>query len=160
MELSHWTIRCEGVTFVSLVVANPHAEAARFRVANRLDGPVWPPRVTGRPEHGWDSDGYEGVLDPGAQAVLGYASPASPEEPAATIEWAEPADESPAGLDETRTARTHADPRPPRDVLSPVTSTVHEQAIDRVVTEPASWSDEMCDGCGGAVEPAESGGSQ
>ena len=65
----------DGVALVELTVTNPTDAARRVRVANRLDGPVWPPRREGVPEAGWDDGGFEGVVAPGGRRALGYASP-------------------------------------------------------------------------------------
>lgn len=119
MELSRWTTTRAGITLVSVVVTNPHGEPVRFRLANELGGPLWPPRTNGRVEAGWDADGYEGVLEPAERVSLGYATPAPEESPAAVIERverAEGADAHPAG---ERALRSFQDPRPPRDVLVP-----------------------------------------
>ena len=93
MELSCSTTRRQGVTLVSLVLANPHDEPARVRLESQLDGPVWPPRRNGRPEPGWDASGFEGVVAAGERVGLGYATPAEPVEPAAEIVRVEPAPE-------------------------------------------------------------------
>lgn len=143
MELSRWTTTRAGITLVSVVVTNPHDEPVRFRLANELDGPVWPPRTNGRIEAGWDADGYEGVLDPGERVSIGYATPAPEESPAAVIERVErvegsdprsdngregrsppqPGGEQAAGSGPLsgfeRALRSFQDPRPPRDVLLP-----------------------------------------
>lgn len=159
MDLSHWTTRCEDVTFVSLLVENPHTEAARFRMENRLDGPVWPPRRNGRPEQGWDRDGYEGRVEADGDLVLGYATPAPPEEPVATIEWAEPEAGSSGQPALERAARTYADPRPPRDVVSPVAAAGTQPAIDGIGTMNDMMPGEDAGGTGGGTETSESGGS-
>ena len=159
MELSTRTHRQEGVTFVSMVVENPYGEAARFRVANRLDGPVWPPRRNGRPEHGWDGQGYEGVVEAGGDVGLGYASPAPPREPSAAIEWSEPAEEAPDRLSPQQAARRYTDPRPPRDVLSPVVSPAQQPAVETGWTEPDQVTGEQSGSGGASVNQSEPGGS-
>jgi hypothetical protein len=98
-----------GIVLVELVVANPTATARRVRVADRLDGPVWPPRREGVPEAGWDDGGFEGVVAPGERRPLGYASPVSGDgadasdtsddtadlaDPPAELVWSERAGES------------------------------------------------------------------
>lgn len=159
MDLSTRTTRRDGVTFVSLVVENPYDEAARFRVANELDGPVWPPRRNGRPEEGWDGKGYEGVVGAGGDVVLGYATPAPPTEPSATIEWSEPAEEPTDRGSPERVARTYADPRPPRDVLSPVASPGQHTAVDGGWTEGDLVGGEQGERVGTPGLQSESGGS-
>ncbi|MFB6133239.1 MAG: hypothetical protein ABEJ44_07555 [Halanaeroarchaeum sp.] len=109
-----------GVTFVSFVVTNDADGPRRFRVANRLSGPVWAPRVHGRVAAGWDEAGYEGVLAAGERRGLGYATSGSPSNPAAELVWSEPAGESEAGRESADSIlRTFGDPRPPGDVVLP-----------------------------------------
>ncbi|PSP83922.1 hypothetical protein BRC83_06635 [Halobacteriales archaeon QS_1_68_17] len=117
--------RQNGVTLVELLVANGD-DPRRVRIDSRLDGPVWPPRQRGVPARGWDEDGFEGVLAPGEYRTLGYATPARPADPPATVAWTEPVDDdsapsspavpdvepSPAGV-----VRALGDPRPPRDAV-------------------------------------------
>lgn len=119
--------RTGGVTLVAVRATNTAGRPQRVRVANCLDGPVWPPRTGGRPAPGWDDGGYEGVFDAGETRALGYATPAPPptddadETATAAVEvaWAEdapggPPDEPPTpGVLVSRLG----DPRPPRDTL-------------------------------------------
>jgi hypothetical protein len=139
MELSCSTTRRQGVTLVSLVLANPHDEPAQVRLERGHDGPVWPPRRSGRPEPGWDASGFEGVVAAGERVGLGYATPAEPVDPMAEIVRVEPAAgrevagqrsgqvrartsrgmPSGGGVDDGPvTARDYPDPRPPRDTVS------------------------------------------
>lgn len=111
------TVEIDGATLVSVIVENPHDEAARYRLTNELDGPVWPPRRRGYPETGWDESGYEGVLGPGEQEALGYAVPAGPTEPPARIAWTEPAEATTSSPDSQAVGRSFRDPRPPRSVF-------------------------------------------
>lgn len=110
----------DGATLVSVLVENPHEEGARFRLANELDGPVHPPRRRGHPEAGYDEAGYEGVLEPGERAALGYSVPAPSADPPATIAWTEPAETTERRPDAAAVARRFRDPRPPRSVVSPI----------------------------------------
>ena len=114
------------ISLVTLVVENSTETARRVRVANRLDGPVWPPRREGVPEAGWDDGGFEGVVAPGASRALGYASPAPPADPPAELVWTERAGEteaerSPDTFDDDATpegiVRALGDPRPPADAV-------------------------------------------
>ncbi|WP_135829836.1 DUF7857 domain-containing protein [Halorussus halobius] len=112
------------VSLVTLVVENPTATPRRVRVANRLSGPVRPPRREGVPEAGWDEGGFEGVVPADATLPLGYASPAPPDEPPVELVWGERAgsadrdcertvpDESPDGV-----VRALGDARPPADAV-------------------------------------------
>jgi hypothetical protein len=120
MNLTATTHEAAGVTFVSLLVSNDSAEPRRFRVANRLDGPVWPPRVHGVVAAGWDEAGYEGVVAGGGTRALGYASSAPSVSPPAELVWQEPAGESePEGQSAAALRRRFGDPRPPADVVIP-----------------------------------------
>ncbi|MGM0398395.1 MAG: hypothetical protein ACQEQY_05315 [Halobacteriota archaeon] len=120
MQLRATTHETDGITLVSLVVRNDSAEPRRFRVANRLDGPVWAPRVHGITAPGWDEAGYEGVLAPGGTRPLGYATTGSPADPPAELVWSEPAGESePEGTSPEAILRSFGDPRPPADVVVP-----------------------------------------
>lgn len=120
MHLDATTVRADDVTFVSLIVTNGTASPRRFRIANRLDGPLWPPRVHGTVAAGWDEAGYEGVLAGDATRSLGYATPAAAADPAAELVWSEPAgdSETPDG-DPVGVLRQFGDPRPPADVSLP-----------------------------------------
>lgn len=80
---------CAGVSLVTCVVENPTRTPRRARIANRLDGPVQPPRREGVPEAGWDDGGFEGVIAAGETRPLGYASPAPPDDPAVELVWTE-----------------------------------------------------------------------
>lgn len=120
MHLHATTHAGDGITFVSLVVTNDSTEPRRFRVANRLDGPVWAPRVHGTTAPGWDEAGYEGVLAAGATRPLGYATTGSPADPPAELVWSEPAGESEvADASPEAVLRSFGDPRPPADVVIP-----------------------------------------
>jgi hypothetical protein len=74
--------RRDGVTLVELTVTADTTE--RVRIESQLQ-PVWPPRRQGVPATGWDDDGFEGRVDPSTPLVLGYASPATPADPPATV---------------------------------------------------------------------------
>lgn len=120
MQLRATTHETNGVTLVSLIVSNESEEPRRFRVANRLDGPVWAPRVHGTIAAGWDEAGYEGVLAAGGTRPLGYATTGSSADPPAEVVWSEPAGESEtvdAGPEAV--LRSLGDPRPPADVVVP-----------------------------------------
>lgn len=139
MPSLEWTVRDETPTLVELLVSNDRSPM-RVRIANRLDGPVWPPRRRGVPASGWDADGVTCTLSSGERRGLGYASPASPADPPAEIVRTEPVlpdadrsgrstprfdgqdlpdlsdvpdvDATPAGV-----VRALGDPRPPRDAV-------------------------------------------
>lgn len=81
-------VRGDGVTFVELLVEadRPH----RVRIESRLDGPVWPPRESGRPVDGWKDRGVVTTVDAGTTA-FGFATPARPAGQVAALVEAEPA---------------------------------------------------------------------
>lgn len=119
-----WRVEARaGVSLVELLVANPTGVVRRVRIANRLDGPTWPPRREGVPEAGWDDGGFEGLVPAGGRRALGYASPASPVEPPAEVVWTEragDADLEPDGsVDATPVGvvRALGDARPPADAV-------------------------------------------
>lgn len=123
-----WTIEThDSVSLVELVVRNPMATSRRVRVANRLNGPVWPPRQNGVPEAGWDDGGFEGVVGPESQLALGYASSGNSVEPPAEVVWTEraatgSADDSCDGVPDVESTadgvvRALGDPRPPADAV-------------------------------------------
>lgn len=139
MELTVRTETAAGVAFVSAIVSNPTPDPRRFRLTNRLDGPVRPPRVHGVPAAGWDDDGYEGVLAGGARLPLGYAvrvegtdATDGPIGDAAEIVWTEPAGDSEPDPTPAAVVRTAGDPRPPIDVI------VRPYRRPRSGTEPTS----------------------
>jgi len=81
MATLEWDVeRTDGVTLVRAYVAA--SRARQVRIENCLDGPVWPPRRRGQPADGWDgTGGFEGVVSPDDRLVVGYATPAPPEDP-------------------------------------------------------------------------------
>ena len=79
-----WDVeRTDGVTLVTLYVASERE--CRVRIANRLDGPVWPPRRRGQPAAGWDGDEYTGTVPADGRLTVGYATSAQPAEPPAEV---------------------------------------------------------------------------
>jgi hypothetical protein len=175
-----------GVSLVELTVANPTDCARRVRVANRLDGAVWPPRREGVPEAGWDDGGFEGVLAPGECRALGYASPAESVEPPAELVWTERAgasdpienteragpsertDDAGWSADATPESvlRSLGDPRPPADAVPRPALPDSDRAnpgsadSDSVVPDPVeSWLSDLAERaeCGGdSARPADS----
>lgn len=92
-------------------------DPTRVRVANCLDGPVWPPRRQGVPAAGWDEDGFAGVVD--GRRVLGYACPADPADPPVRIVGERPPDDANGGLSPRDLVRQLGDPAPPPDAVGP-----------------------------------------
>lgn len=111
------------VTLVAVRLTNPASRPKRVRLANRLDGPVWPPRIGGRPAPGWDDGGYEGVLEARETRTLGYATSATPvddrEAEPVEVAWVEDAPDGPPeepmapGVIVSRLGN----PRPPIDAI-------------------------------------------
>lgn len=147
-----WSVREGNPTLVELLVTNDQSPM-RVRIANRLDGPVLPPRRRGVPASGWDDDGVTCTLTAGETRGLGYATPAPPADPPAEIVRTEPVvpDENgsksaadgpdgPNGANVPDVAaspegvvRSLGDPRPPRDAV-PVGS---DESTPTESTEPA-----------------------
>lgn len=131
------------VTFVELLASNPTTQARRVRIANRLDGPVWPPRRDGVPESGWDDGGFEGIIPAEETVPLGYTCPAEPTTEPAELLWTEraaaTADEPNSGerfatgrpTEAADVVRALGDPRPPRDAVPlPSRETGETKSID------------------------------
>lgn len=80
--------------------------------------PVWPPRRHSRPAAGWNENGYEGSVTAETPLVLGYASPADPVEPPATVAATGPVSN---GRDGSPTpaelVRSLGEAGPPRDAV-------------------------------------------
>jgi len=72
------TVRQNGVTFVRATVANERGTPQVVRLANRLDGPVWPPRIGDETAPEWADQTWEGRVEPGQSVGVGYATPAPP----------------------------------------------------------------------------------
>lgn len=155
MRLDSTIERTGGVTLVAVRVTNPADRPRRVRIANRLDGPVWPPRVGGRPAPGWDDGGFEGVLAAGETRTLGYATPAPPAsggDAPATVAWVEdapngPPDDPPApGV----IVSTLGDPRPPMDALP------DSMALAEIPPPVTDWLDRVEDRLAdGTATPAD-----
>jgi hypothetical protein len=136
MATLDWNLtRSEGVTLVELVVTSETMR--RVRIESALS-PVWPPRRRGVPVPAWDGDAVEGVVEPSAPLVVGYASPAEPVEPPATITDAPPEEES---VSPRTLVRALGDATPPRDAVGP----------------PATANDTCRTGGGEAVDSADDG---
>lgn len=132
VSLSCTATREEGVTLVTGHVRN-EGRPQRVRLANRLDGPVWPPRSSGVPAAGWDGDTLECVLAAGAVRAIGYATPAEPAAEPMTVVTTDPADVDAESAPGTATGarcevpdveasssgvlRALGSPRPPRDAV-------------------------------------------
>lgn len=113
------TCALEHATLVMVVLENDTPVDQRVRVANRLDGAVWPPRTHGVPCTGWDEGGWEGVVPRGSRVGVGFATPASPEPDPVELAWTERAATPVEDDSATAVVRSLADPRPPRDATEP-----------------------------------------
>ncbi len=74
--------RTGGVTFVELVVESPYD--AQVELQSNL-APVWPPRRHGRPVAAWDGSRFTTTVRAGRRTVVGYATPAEPTDPPASV---------------------------------------------------------------------------
>jgi len=80
--------------------------------------PVWPPRRHSRPAAGWNENGYEGSVTAETPLVLGYASPADPVEPPATVAATGPVpDEQDGSPTPAELVRALGEAGPPRDAV-------------------------------------------
>ena len=118
---------CRRTGDVTLVELSVHSEFDQHvRIESRLT-PVWPPRQQGVPVAGWNGNTFEGTVDGEQRLVLGYATPATPEEPPAEITaTGEPSEETaPTPRDVVRALGAAG---PPRDALPDrPKSTPHER---------------------------------
>jgi len=114
MASLNWHLgRSEGVTFVEVAITSE--TDARVEVASTLR-PVWPPRVGGRPVAGWENHRFTGTVEADGRLVFGYASPAEPETPPATIVETEPPSGDTGGEPEQLIGRLGR-AEPPRDAV-------------------------------------------
>lgn len=104
--------RIGGVTLVELVVESEGG--CHVRIDSELS-PVWPPRSQGVPVAGWDGTAYETTLEAGDRQVIGFASPAEPTDPPATLETLSPQQES--SLTPHQLVRALGGSKPPRDAV-------------------------------------------
>jgi len=164
IEVSWDCTRVDGVTFVGIRVRNPASVPRRVRLANRLDGPVLPPRSGGSPEPGYDADGVTvGVAASDCEPV-GYACPAGPpadgESPvriaavdrvpdAAAVPEPSPAERARTGL---------GDATPPRDAVptaGPASAEKPQRAASAVgrqtASSPTGDASDAADGTSDAV---------
>lgn len=119
--------RTDGVTLVELIVTGGPGE--RIRLESNVE-PVWPPRRQGVPAAGWDGTGFSGTVEAGEQLVVGYASPAEPVEPPATL--VAPRDPgADREVDARDLIRTLGDPRPVGAAVRPDSQRVLSVDADR-----------------------------
>ena len=122
-----WHLRRTGdITLVELVVRSRTDE--RIRVESELE-PVWPPRSQGVPAAGWDESGFSGSVGADEPLVLGYASPADPVEPPATVVTNHDPDDE---IDARSLVRTLGDPAPARAAVPDGRSSEETRSGQRV----------------------------
>lgn len=111
----------DGVTLVTARLEGSGV-VQRVRLANRLDGPVWPPRRQGIPEAGWDEGCFETVVPADGTAAVGYASPAPAiDSPLAVVDReVVDVDTEEGSVTPADALRDLGDPSPPRDAV-PIT---------------------------------------
>lgn len=114
MECATNTRRVAGVTFVTCRLSSGRPRSVCLR--NELDGPVWPPRKRGVPAAGWDEEGVTATVE--GTVGVGYACPAPPTDPPATVVESRPADETTAEPTPGDVVRALGDPAPPRDAVA------------------------------------------
>lgn len=127
--------RRDGITLVELYVTADTDE--QVRIESNLE-PVWPPRRQGVAVAGWDDTGFDGTVDAGRPLVVGYATPAQPEEPPAELVSPE---ESESETTAREVVRTLGDASPPRDAVPTPTD-----ATEQGVAESQSSEDHAGDG--------------
>lgn len=152
VSLTSRTRRLDAATLVEVLVT---AETpTRVRVANRLDGPVWPPRTQGVPAEGWDDDCFEGVVD--GRLVFGYATPAESADQPVELVLTEPSngetteEPTPATL-----VRSLGDRRPPRDVTGRAERTCDSPAGERSTDSPPAALTDWLDTVESRLETAD-----
>lgn len=121
-----WHLRRAGrVTLVELVVHSPYD--AEVLLTSNLT-PVWPPRRRGRPAVGWDGSQFTSAVRAGCRAVVGYATPAEPAEPPATVTTHRPLTETTSAKPTpTELIQSLGDGSPPSDAVpSPNALPSHE----------------------------------
>ncbi|QLH80148.1 hypothetical protein [Halosimplex pelagicum] len=79
------TVERNGVTFVTATVSHDRGTAQVVRLENRLDGPVWPPRVGDQTAPAWTDGTWEARVGPDQALGVGYATPAPPLEDGAPL---------------------------------------------------------------------------
>lgn len=117
MASLEWHIdRAGAISLVQLAVTSDRT--ARITLESSLT-PVWPPRRRGRPIPGWDGAKYVGTVDAGQRLLVGYATPATPADPPATLIKTEPVDNASDGAPNTPTGvvQTLGAARPARDAV-------------------------------------------
>lgn len=159
------TVEEDGITLVAATLSGG-AVPTRVAVDNRLDGPVWPPRRMGKPEAGWDEDGYEGVVPADGEIAIGYACPAPAADPPLEIVTTERVEEGDDSKEKFQDAddvlRGLGTPAPPREAV-PITlpeddsedtleKVPHESAVEATVAEERHTASEGQDDDGAAGE--------
>jgi len=155
VDLSCTVDTVDGVCFVACRVRNDADVPRRVRIDSRLNGPALPPRRSGVPEAGWDRDGVTLRLESRETRGVGFASPATPVDPPATVvgvdtlDSVDPPDATDVthedgGLEVAEAIRTLGTHRPPRAAVrasgpavqagspadsEPATATQHDDSV-------------------------------
>jgi len=106
--------RAGGVTLVELFVTS--TRDCRVEIESALQ-PVWPPRRHNRPVAGWTDSGFEAAVAAETGLVLGYASPAAPVEPPATVVGTEPIAAESGTPTPGQLVQSLGEAAPPRDAV-------------------------------------------
>lgn len=129
MPTLDWHLRRrDGVTLVELLVTSD--ADCEIRIESTLE-PVWPPRRQGVPEAGWEDGTFVGRIGAGERLLLGYATPAEPDEPPAELQSTSAGD--PPSVSARELIRALGDPTPPRDAVPA------GEATHRGQTDSAGW---------------------
>lgn len=138
----------DGVTLVTAAITGL-SEPTRVTVVNRLDGPVWPPRRQGISEAGWHDTGFEAVVSPG-RTVLGYATPATPEDQPAELVDVTPVPDGEPTADRLGSVeavcRELGDPSPPREAVAACSTAPRQRdptGTDSLPAPLAPWLDQQ-----------------
>lgn len=113
------TVRRNGVTFVRATVRNDRATPQVVELENRLDGPVWPPRLGDQTAPEWTDETWKARVEPGQSLGVGYATPAPPlpdEDPVAVVSRRRASTAEESGPEEVLASLD--DWAPPSDTLS------------------------------------------
>lgn len=115
------TLSCEQLATGGIALIGVQLTASvqeRVTIEPTHEPPVWPPRSQGVPESGWDDGTWTGVVRPGRDRALGYATPADVDDPPVRITAAVPVQETNTETIGTRdVVRALGDHKPTRDAV-------------------------------------------
>ncbi len=128
------TLACEQFAAGGIALIGVHLTTAvqeRVTIEPMHDPPVWPPRSQGVPESGWDDGTWTGIVRPGSDRALGYATPADVDDPPVRITAAVSADETATETVSTRdVVRALGAHKPTRDAVPVPEDPVEDSAAD------------------------------